>query len=334
MAKVLVSQIFELLQDVYSQPQPDIADEIAKTAAPLSGGESDPTRETIMNYTKPPARVTIGNKSVLRKNRETPLHYKFAHLVLNYLDGRRPKNKHSEVPRWVKQHNSWLQARMLCKKILVGEREKRFAQALAGDAGMQENIESLRGVFVTCRRESIDDRLRQELLILNNDGTESASRCHCTYITDHAVNRGQWVLVGSSIHCGLGGYHGDNTLEHGSLYLAYESTRDILSGYLAGTGTGHGQPVAMPMVAVRVPGHHPSVERLGDLGDEDILRAFRSIKIDLSDIDSKMKAILPPQSESTVFNVLDAQKRLRASFESSDTMIHRTILNFCQSIQA
>jgi hypothetical protein len=322
--------LVDLLADAFQKEATTIVDEIAKMAAPPNGEDSDPTRETILGYIKPPKPTVVKGKRVKRRNRETPVHYKFAHLALNYLDGRRANGRHEDVPHETSSRWAWRDARDICKAILHKERDRRFERSLGSDAGSQRAASHVAGVYAVCRRESSDTRYHQELLILRNSGSKGLPRCHCTYVAEKVVTRGEWALVGNVIYCGMSGLRDDNTHEIGGLYLHHLTEHDILSGFLAGAGTDVKLPVAMPLVAVRLTDVGKHMLDLGDLGDEAILRAFRNVKADLESVRQRLHEILSKQMEPVTFQANICNPVIRDMFDGGRQLIHSRFRDFCR----
>ncbi len=312
-----VSDLIALLAEAYGRSAHDIADEISRASAAPHGGDSDPTRETITSYVKT----------------NTPLRHKFAHLVVNYMDGRRPDNQTVPVPEALRNSNDWRRARLYCTQVLAlpEERERRYEKPLGSDPGTQSAIASLAGLYATYRFESSDADYHQEILILNNDGTKSAPRCHCTYVTAHGVTRGEWLVVGDIVYCGLSGFSEDNRHDVAGLYLARLGGPELLSGLLAGTGTNLKLPVAMPIVALKVPAPSKSILALGDLGDTAILKAFRQVKEDFVESSPGLREILAAQMKPFVFDAKVSHPRLRRAFESGSLTINQSFLEFSKS---
>jgi hypothetical protein len=137
-----VGDIIDLVGTAFEEKANEVVKNIARMAAPPGPGESDPTRETILSYAKPATWIMVKGKSVRRRNRETPMHHKFAHLVINYLEGRRrgaERIEHIAVPDEVRDSEPWQTARKLCKRVLDNERDRRFERPLGSDPGMQSS---------------------------------------------------------------------------------------------------------------------------------------------------------------------------------------------------
>lgn len=257
-ARPTVGHLLELVAQAFGLNKATVINEIARNAA-APKGDSDPSRETILSYIKEPRSAVVQGKRISRRNKQTPIHHKFAHLVLNYLDGQRPDKGYLEASHTGLKSSSWQEARAICARILREERERRFKHPLGSDPGSQSILERIAGVYAVCRQETHDRNYDQELLILRNAGTPSAPRCYCTYVSDQVVTRGEWMLIGSVVHCSMSGLRQDNSHEIGGLYLAHIADYDILTGFLAGAGTDVKIPVAMPLVAIRVTNSHPTI---------------------------------------------------------------------------
>jgi hypothetical protein len=320
-----------LVAEAFDDTPAKLVDKIARMAAPPRGGESDPTRETILSYAKEPTSTVVKGKTVTRRNRLTPLHYKFAHLVINYLDGRRPGPEHIDVPTKVTESAAWQDARKICKQVLRDERERRYERLLGSDSGTEAMISSLSGIYALCRRESSDKKYHQELLILGNSGTKKAPRCHCTLVTEKIVTRGEWMLVGNIVHCVVSGFREDNSHDIGGLYLAHSAGHDLLPGFLAGAGTDAKDPVAMPLVAVKLLDANVNMVHLGDLGDEAILRAFRNVQADLTTITDSLEKILEAQMKPVLFHAVDCNPELRKVFDAGRSLVHPRFREFIRS---
>ena len=296
-----------------------------------AGDKSEPTRETILNSVKEPTRDPKGN--IKRRNRLTIVRHKFAHLALNYLDGRRAKR--SKIPAQPADESAWREARKICKFVLREERDKRYARTLGTDFGNDATMEELTGVFAVCRRETKDKKYHQELLILSNTGKENAPRWQCTYIAHPSVARGEWYLIGDILYCHMSGWRDDNSHELCGLYFAYyKEHHDLLTGFLAGAGTEDKIPVAMPIVAVRISNPHPSIPNIGDLGDHALLQAFRNIGADLesvADVRKKLNAILEKQFPVDVeFKARECTRELEDAFAGGQDLILEKFAKFCK----
>jgi hypothetical protein len=322
--------LITLVATAFNEHEKDVVDNIARMAKPPKGGDSDPTRETILSYIKPAKPKLTGEDKSARRNRETPVHYKLAHLVTNYLDGRRADEKHIEVPATVTGSEVWKQASSFCNSVLCREREKRFERPLGSDPNMEATVTLVAGVYAVCRRESSDGKYHQELLILRNIGSRDNPRCYCTFVTDRVVSRGEWTLTGNIIYCGLSGFLADNTHEIGGLYLAHTSGHDLLSGFLAGAGTDVRYPVAMPLVAVKITDPDESVRNLGDLGDEAILRLFRKLKIDLDHLRQRLEHIFNKQMTPVTFHASTCNSELRNEFNGGRELVDERFQEFCR----
>jgi hypothetical protein len=324
-----VGKLIALTAVAFEEAPHDVVDKIARMAAPPNAADSDPTRETILSYIKKPKTTKLKGKAVTRRNRLTPVHYKFAHLVINYLDGRRPDEQSLEVSSKTKGGASWLDARGLCKRVLAEERERRYERPLGSDPGTQADINLITGAYAICRRETKDGIYHQELLILRNNGTRQNPHCHCTYVSENVVTRGEWMIIGHVVYCSMSGHRDDNSNEIGGLYLAHLNDRDMLSGFLAGAGTALKIPVVMPVVAMKVLKVAGGFLELGDLGDEVILRAFRTVKADLSGISAGLEAILEKQVKPVVFNASVCNPELRTAFANGQLLISDRFREFC-----
>src|SRR5580704_369965 len=157
-----VGRLIDLVADAFGLSSKAVVGDIARMAATPLGDDSDPTRETILSYIKEPRTVVVGEKSVKRRNRLTPIHHKFAHLVINYLDGRRPDRATVSVALKSLESSSWREARALCKRILRDERDRRFERPLGSDPGAEPKIAQIAGVYGVCRRETRDKKYHQE----------------------------------------------------------------------------------------------------------------------------------------------------------------------------
>src|SRR5437763_12348730 len=98
--------------------------------AQSKGDDSDPTRETILSYAKPPRTTGAG-----RSNSSTLCHHKFAHLVVNYLDSTNSTD--------IKINEAWNAGYKLCTQVLRSERDRRFAPAVGGETGRRREIYDL-----------------------------------------------------------------------------------------------------------------------------------------------------------------------------------------------
>lgn len=318
-------KLISLMAEAFGQKENEIAEEIARMAAAPEGDESDPTRETIMSYIKAPTK----RKNITRRNRLTPIHQKFAHLAVNYLDGRRPDR--SEVGVQPVDESAWREARSLCRFVLRAERDKRFERTLGTDLGKRRIMDRLDGVFAVCRRDSGDKKYHQELLILRSRGDVKARRYDCTYVTQQSVARGEWYIIGDIVFCNMSGWRRDNSHELGGLYLAYLGDRDLLTGFLAGAGTEAKIPVAMPLVAVRIQST-TEVHDLGDLGDEFILGQFQKIDANLERIQDRLAAILEKDIPLVKFEgARDCSRTIREVFSGATELVHPRFKEFCGS---
>jgi len=298
-------------------------------AAPPNG-ESDPTRETILRYIKPPETIEQGGKKVARANRATPCHHRIAHLVINYLDGRRPDDQHIDVASFSSKP-TWKDARSLCKKVLRTERNRRFERSLGSDPGSQNTILELVGVYAVCRRETKDERYHQELLVLQNAGNRRRPRCYCTYVSNDVVARGEWMVVGSMMCCNMTALRNDNAHDILGLYLAQlTGPHDMMSGIAAGVGSEAKIPVAMPVVAVKLLDADKSIQELGDLGDEAILNAYRRVKTDLASVEERLHKILLKQMSPVMFRATVVNPEIRHEFEDGKLLIQQGIRRFCK----
>jgi hypothetical protein len=326
-----VGQLIALVATAFSSSSTEVVDEIARMASTLRGEDSDLTRETILSYIKEPKSAAVAGKPTWRRNRLTPIHHRFAHLVINYLDGRRPQERRFAQREEIAKISAWREARALCKDVLLSERNRRFERALGSDPGTQATIGRIEGVYAVCRQESRDRRYHQELLILRNVGTRKVPRCYCTYVSENVVTRGEWMLVGNIIHCDMSGFREDNTHEIRGLYLSHLSDQDLLSGFLAGTGTDVKIPVATPIVAVKVSKASSSILELGDLGDECILNAFRQVKADLEGVSGRLHEILRQQMAPVIFHASVCNPELRMAFDGGRLLIHERLEEFAKS---
>lgn len=320
-------ELIALGSRAFGEDDKKVVDQIARMAALSKGGDSDPTRETILSYIKAPAAKP--GQEPKRRNRDTPVHYKLAHLVLNYLDGRRAPD-HID-PIVVKDPTSLRDARDYCKTILSQERERRFERPLGSDWGMQAIIASLCGVYALCRKESSDGKYHQELLILQNSNTRENPRCHCTLVSASVVVRGEWMLVGNLVHCSMSGYRRDNTHEVCGLYLSHVSGNDLLSGFLAGTGTDVRRPVAMPVVAIRISEVSESILNLGDLGDQAILSKFTELDVRLDPFAEQLDDIFAKDMTPVIFHASTCNSEVRKVFDGGKMLVGDNFRKFCQS---
>ncbi|HWX83857.1 MAG TPA: hypothetical protein VNZ48_09690 [Xanthobacteraceae bacterium] len=325
-----VGELIDLVAIAFTSAPETVVDEIARTAATPSGEDSDLSRETVLSYIKPPKTITFKGRKITRRNRLTPLHYKFAHLVINYLDGRRPHEKRLEILKAVKESDEWKAAYSACKKVLLEERDRRFERLIGSDPGAQPIIELVTGVYAVCRRESRDKRYHQELLILRNVGTKRSPHCHCTYVLENLVVRGEWMIIGNVVHCSMGGLRQDNSHDICGLYLSHHLDHEMLSGFLAGAGTEIKIPVAMPLVAMKINNADPSVVELGDMGDEAILRAFHEVKADITNIQDTLHQILSEQMTPVVFQGTECNPEIRKAFDDGKQLVHEGLRAFCK----
>jgi hypothetical protein len=329
--KSSVGYLLGLVAQAFDSGEDDVVDAIARMASGPRGEDSDPTRETILSYAKEPRTVLFKGKSVGRRNKLTPIHHKFAHLVLNYLDGRRPGRRLAEPPESVTRAKSWRDARAICKSVLRKERNRRYEGMPGSDPGSQAILSQIVGAYALCRQETSDQKYRQELVILQNVATTKAPRCHCTYVSENVVTRGEWMLVGNVVYCSMSGTRLDNTYEIGGMYLSHLASDELLSGFLAGAGTDSKIPVVMPVVAVKIPGADRGILDIGDLGDEAILRRFRDVKADLTVVSAKLHEILSSQMKAVVFQATECNPKLKNAFDGGSLLIHQRLRQFCQS---
>ena len=332
-----VGEILDLLSTIYGRAAAALIDDIGLMASP-PGGDSDPTRETLQSYLRPAGPQKVGNRIVNRRNRETPLHHRFAHLVVNYLDGRRPKGQLEPLIQTLTTNPMWIKARGRCLTVLKDERDRRFEHTLGRDPGTQGAISALVGAYAVSRRETNDEQYHQELLVLSNHGSTAVPRCHCTYVTSRLVMRGEWMLVGDMLHCSMSGLHENNSHELCGLYLAYPAgpaaEPDLLVGLLAGTGTQGKVPVSMPLVAAKIPQAASDIHQLGHLGDTAILSAFREFELDLSDIQVDLVGILEDRMEAIAFGPQDYTPALRGRFPNGNGLVDPQLVQFCADFRA
>lgn len=326
-----VGELIGLMSLAYGVPQETVIEEIIRMALPL-GGETDPTRETMRSYLKAPTRMPVS-----RANRDTPLHQKFAHLAINYLDGRRPDGVVVQSPLTLtnppaaKKDSPWGVARDLCKIVLKNEHDRRYERFLGGDQADHARVPALVGAYAVTRRESSDDRYRQELLILSDRRKKTVPRCHCTYVSHSVVMRGEWMVIGDMIYCHMSGLRDNNTQDICNIYLSYSEMPEILLGLLAGPGTPSRYPVAMPAVVMRIAGAGPDIHELGDLGDTAILNAMRENWPDLSALENELDDVLDLRMKRVSFGPNDDSVRdLRARFPQGQGLVGQQLVQFCR----
>lgn len=320
-----VGRLIDLVAAAFRISPEEVVKEIAQMAAP-GVGDSDPARETILGYVKDPV---VRKGASQRFNRDTAIHLKFAHLVINYLDGRRADGQRVSVAVQREESLPWRGARSLCKDVLTRERSRRYERLLGSDPGKQGDIRRAVGAYAICREESSDGRWRQELLILTHEGARSASGCYCTLVTSEVVCRGEWMVVGNMIFCSMSGFREDNSHEVCTVFLTHISG-DVLPGFLAGGGTDVKVPVTMPVVAVKVDASE-SVMALGDLGDEAILMNFRAVKADLRDVQDPLRDLLSKEMRPVTIRAMELNKALRGAFEGGAALVVSTFREFCLS---
>jgi hypothetical protein len=329
--KGTVGHLLGLVAEAFDSDQDAVADAIARIASGPKGEDSDPTRETILSYAKDPKVVMVKDKEVRRRNKLTPIHHKFAHLVMNFLDGRRSRRWQAASLKEPIKLKSWRNARAICKTVLKKERNRRYEGMLGSDPGSQATLGQIVGVYALCRQETSDQRYRQELMMLQNVGTTKIPRLHCTYVSEKVVTRGEAMLIGNVVYCSMSGTRADNTNEIGGMYLSHSANDELLSGFLAGAGTASKIPVVMPIVAVKIAGINRRIFEISDLGDEIILRSFRGVDADLSAVSGKLHDILSSQMKAVVFQAYECNAQLKNAFDNGTALIHSRLRAFCQS---
>lgn len=141
------------------------------------------------------------------------------------------------------------------------------------------------------------------------------------------------MVVGNLLCCNMTALRSDNAHDMVSMYLVQPAgSRDVMSGFLAGVGTEVKIPVAMPIVAIRLVDVDKSINELGDLGDEAILRAYGQVKTELGPVGERLHKILLTQMPPITFRASVVNPEIRHEFHNGTSLVQEDVRRFCKRL--
>jgi hypothetical protein len=232
---------------------------VADFVSPSGSGDSDPTKSTILSYAKV---------------RKTRCGHKFAGMVLDFLHDRRGQ---------IVDGRKLELAQDLCRDTLLEYKELRFHQPARHNPASLHRVSEIAGAYILFRRATRDHGLRQELLVLVEEG-EAGHHTTATYVTPEVVGRGQWSVVRNTMSCMTTGFRPRWRPDVVNFHLLYEEAEGFdspvfLSGFVSGlTSVANAEPATVAALGIRLLTKEElnkrDICRIGNFGDAEIRYAW------------------------------------------------------------
>jgi len=144
-----------------------------------------------------------------------------------------------------------------CMEVLTQptHRIRRYGYFATDILPASERAVKVAGVYAVIRQDTGDGRMRQELLILDHDGSgEKTGRLLGTFVTPEILTRGIWTTSQDTLSFLGAGRRKNFSVSFVSLGFALpDDSLDILGGVLCGTSSIEGLPVILPLLAIKIP---------------------------------------------------------------------------------
>lgn len=224
-ARANVGPIIDGLAKIVGDKRLDLLREIADfVELRAGGGDGELTRDTILHYDEAP---------------DTACNYRFAALLLDYLD----MKVESAVPEMAS-------LRLICRNVLSRNRVARYSRIQLVQAPSY-HLDNAAGTYVLLRRETNNNQLRQEVLVLSREGKVANL---ATYISPEFIARGQWGVIGNNLCCNVYGQRENGRTDFVTHVLDGVDKLPLpLFGVLCGLASSSIIPVTMLVCAIKVP---------------------------------------------------------------------------------
>ena len=186
-------------------------------------------------------RTTINS---YRKNQATKAGHRAILLAWDYVEANVPMSPDPAVTTF----------RQRCFASLKQGRPTRFPEYRYDDAvSNRSDVRRWAGLWVIFRRETADQRIRPELLVMSSKGTKKIVTQACC-LSDQVVFRGSWRTMERALIFDGVGSRSEGKRESIHVSFAVEpGNAQILGGLYVGQNTVGGLPTVMPCLAIRVP---------------------------------------------------------------------------------
>jgi hypothetical protein len=316
-----VGEVISASAAAFNVSRRELLELLVRFVTPDVGGDSDPSRETILSYERA-SRTRCG--------------YKVAGMVLDLLHAKNDRIKNSEELR---------RARAACRATLIEHRKTRYLQPPQTNAASTRRVPNIAGAYILFRRRASGNRsIRQELLILSHEGRSDA-HTFATYITPELVCRGSWCVIQQNVCCMLHGFRGDYVRRDVvSLQMFYEEpaaarSPTLLSGFITGITSQGLRPVAIPLFAIRIADDTlKNLMTIGDGGDSE-LRSWWEVISEKSTPQIKMvqknldKSMVPERGVIVIDDATISTKVLSECNDIQD-LLDDDLVEYCKSYSA
>jgi hypothetical protein len=264
--------ILALVTRALGKDHKSIVDELIRRRKPTEGGDSEPNVRAFRALLRQASgRADIehsaGGSGARPRREKGGLTSKMARVIENYLDDHQVRS--------VPDREAYEQARSLCHAVIWRKgKSTPFEELMPTDPHRGDVMEAFCGAYVVLRRETGDQRIVQELLLLEKEGQQGVA----LLIQDQCVHRGSWGVMRNTIAVLTVGSNSSNAYDTISIHLGFgEVQTQKFCGVLSGIGTNDGFPVTMPIAAMRFRSPHRSLTNIMKLSDRAIYAAARRV---------------------------------------------------------
>lgn len=315
-----------LIQRAYGFASVDeVTRALIRSAKPRGRGDTVPSAETISAYAKAAATRQVDPRTSV-----PPLHGAFAHLAMNFLDGRRAAEGAAvrAESRIIRDQGAHDRAVVLCRQVLTREREARYERSLGNAPGTaRDQLEPLAGAYALCRRETSTSQLTNELLILRVYGAREP-HCHTLYAAEKSVCRGTFAIVRNSLVCVCAGVRADNREDVTCITLSITDPERVLAGFLSGIGTALGIPASMPVIAAKLAEGHLVSERWFDHSDQYLMSRFPELSNELEDYNETWRQSLEKMLPTVLFRSTEVMPTILREFDRGEALVAPAVRDF------
>jgi hypothetical protein len=224
---------------------------IVEQAARAVGSGVEEFLHQIEIFATPPGSESEFSKTMTKDygtNSKIRCTWQFASAVMDYLHLHRSE---------IRDEGSFANVRRDCMEVLAdsGHRLKRYGYFVTDILPTSERVENIAGAYALLRQDTGDGLMRQELLILHHGGgAEKAGRTLGTFITPDIVSRGVWTISEKTLAYFGCGRRRNFSVSMVTLEFALpQDSPDVFGGILCGTSSIEGEPVVLPLIAIKIP---------------------------------------------------------------------------------
>jgi hypothetical protein len=316
--RTTTGELVKLGAEALGRDQIQFLKEVSNFVKPSGSGDSDPNRETLLSYSRTPT---------------TRCGYKFAGMVLDFLYANR---------REVKNEKMLDKAVLICRTVLRQNQQKRYQHPPRTNPASVHRIEKIAGVYLLIRRATSDQTLRQELLILANEGLGDRN-LYATYVNPGLVCRGMWCVVRDTASSIMSGYRGNygrpDAINFHLLYEEPESEHQsvFLSGFASGITSQTAEPAVVPVIAISILDNKISKKKdilqIGNGGDAEVRNSWRLVAEHKSETIEQIGDILDhavdPKNGALIRHAGDISGKIRQIVGRIETLVPDKICTFC-----